>query len=165
MSVSWTVRQSLDAFLSENGYDAADYDAARSPAKLFGIRFSVPNPPQHRWAIMRHDLHHIATGYGTNLPGEAEVSAWEFRRGIGPLGWYVGSIVVSACLMGLVVAPRRMLRAWWASGRHPNLFHDTEHTYEELLDFTLGTLREMIGLPVDGLAQHQRGVNELSPQR
>ena len=49
------VRDALAAFLAENGYDAADYDAPRTPAKLLGVRFSVPNPPRHRWSIMRHD--------------------------------------------------------------------------------------------------------------
>ncbi len=65
-----TVRAGLDAFLDENGYSFEHYDAPRTPASLLGISFSVPNTARHRWAIMLHVLHHVATGYGTSAVGE-----------------------------------------------------------------------------------------------
>lgn len=164
LAPGWTVREGLDAFLRENGYDVAHYDAPRTPAKVLGIRFSVPNPPRHRWAIMRHDLHHVVTGYGTDLAGEAEVSAWELRRGIGPLGLYVGSIVVSAVLMGCVVSPRRMVRAWSASRKGGSLFHDNTD-YQVLLTMSIGELRARLDVPADGLARGTRGLNGLAPRR
>ena len=160
----WSVRQGLDAFLLENGYRESDYDLKRTPAMLLGVKFGVPNPPRHRWAIMRHDLHHIATGYGTDMPGEAELAAWELRRGIRPLGLYVGSIVVSGFLSGFFIAPRRMLRAWGLTKNRGDLFH-MDDAYESLLTMTIGGLRESLGLPADGLARGRRGLNALAPHR
>lgn len=92
---NWSVEQGLNAYLEENGFTVKAYDAPRTPASFLGLRFSVPNTPRHRWAIMLHDLHHVATGYGTDPAGEGQISAWECRRGLRPLGLYVGSIGVS----------------------------------------------------------------------
>ena len=41
--------------------------------------YDLPNPGFLPW----HDLHHVATGYGTGLIGEAEISAYELRAGCG----------------------------------------------------------------------------------
>ncbi|MGQ0629158.1 MAG: hypothetical protein ACT4PL_13795 [Phycisphaerales bacterium] len=176
----WTVRCGLDAFLAENGYEAAHYDLPRTPARVLGVSFSVPNPPRHRWAIMRHDLHHIATGFGTDLAGEAQLSAWECGRGIGPLGMYVGSIVVSGFLMGLCVVPVRTTRAWRAGrGGRPRsalcgeqgkeergrtLYDASALGYDALLAMSIGELRSRLGLPDTGIASGRRGLNGLAPR-
>ncbi len=160
----WSVKQGLDAFLRENGYSFEQYDAPRTPASLLRIRFSVPNTARHRWAIMLHDLHHVATGFGTNAVGEGEISAWEFRRGIRPLGLYVGSIVTSGVLLGMLVAPRRTVRSWRASGRQPSLFLLPEHTFAELLQLTIGELRALLGVPEQGLSVNRRRLHSLAPR-
>ena len=82
LPADWSARHGLDAYLEENGFTPEEYDAPRTPASFLRIRFSVPNPPRHRWAIMLHDLHHVATGFGTDPAGEGQISAWEFRRGV-----------------------------------------------------------------------------------
>ncbi len=164
LPAAWTVAEGLAAFFAENGYDAAQYELDRTPAKLLGVRFSVPNPPQHRWAIIRHDLHHVATGYGTDLAGEAQLGAWELRRGVGVLGVYVASIVTSAALSGVVVAPRRTLAAWRGSGRHPSLFHLRGREYDDLLRLTIGELRALLAIAPEGLATGPRGLSGLAPR-
>lgn len=160
---AWTVEAGLTTFLAENGYTAEEYDAPRTTASFLKLTFSVPNTPKHRWAIMRHDLHHVATGYGTSPQGEGEISAWELRRGIRPLGLYVGAIVIGGALLGLLVAPRRTIRAWRASGRSPTLFHLHECAYEHLLAMTLGELRAVLDLPDEGLATAARRNHSLAP--
>ena len=162
---SWTVKRARDAYLEENGFTVESYDAPRTPASFLGIRFSVPNTPRHRWAIMLHDLHHVATGYGTDPRGEGELSAWECRRGLRPLGLYVGLIVISGVLLGLITAPRRTLRAWQASTGGLSLFHETDHSYEELLCLKTGDLRRLLELPVSGLSDRRRGLHSLAPGR
>ncbi|HEU4538135.1 MAG TPA: hypothetical protein VFS00_28635, partial [Polyangiaceae bacterium] len=62
----WTVRQGRDAYLGENHFTLEAYDAPRTEASFLGMAFTVPNTPRHRWGIMLHDLHHVATGYGTD---------------------------------------------------------------------------------------------------
>ena len=109
------MRDGRTPYLAENGFTVDAYDSKWTDASFFGIRFRVPNTARHRQAIMMHDLHHVATGYGTDLVGEAEISAWEVRRGLRGVGAYVGAIVIAGATAGLVFAPRRTLRAWRAS--------------------------------------------------
>ena len=71
----WTVDAALQLYLDENGFTREHYAAPRTPASFLGIGFSVPNTPKHRWAIQLHDLHHVATGFGTNPAGEGQISA------------------------------------------------------------------------------------------
>lgn len=144
----WTVRQGLEVYLAENGFSKEEYSAPTTKASFLGIPFRLPNTKVHAAAIMRHDLHHVATGFGTDLRGEAEVSAWELRGGLGGIGAYVTAIVLSIIGLGAVIAPVRCLRAYKA-GR-ANLFREVG--YEALLDLTIGELRERLGLPQEGLA-------------
>ena len=149
----FSVRQGRDAYLHENGFTVEAYDDKRTQASFFGLKFSVPNTPAHRRAIMWHDLHHVATAYGTDLIGEAEISAWELRRGLKGLDLYVSSIVVGGAVMGLLLAPRRTLKAFRAAA-HPgrNLFALELSEYEGLLELDVATLRETLGVPSAGLA-------------
>ncbi|MCU1282787.1 MAG: hypothetical protein JWM53_6333 [bacterium] len=160
---SWSVRAGRDAYLMENGFTVAAYDAKWTGASFLGLRFAVPNTRRHRWAIMMHDLHHVATGYGTDLSGEGEISGWELRRGLGRLGLYVGGIVFSGALMGLFVAPWRALAAWRASSRRASLFQ-SKRSYDELLAMTVGELRAELGIPVSGIVDCQRGLHSNAPK-
>ena len=164
LPADWSVKRGLDAYLEENGFTLEAYDAPRTPASFLGVRFTVPNPPRHRWAIMLHDLHHVATGFGTNPPGEGQISAWECRRGLRPLGFYVGSIVISGVLLGLVVAPMPTVRAWRASAHGQSLFHDKAPTHDQLLSRTIGELRTLLGIPRIGLSTGRRGLHSLAPK-
>ena len=57
-----------------------------------------------------HDLHHIATGYDTSWTGEAEIAAWELASGC--RGYVAAWVLDLASIpLGLVIAPRRLLRA------------------------------------------------------
>ena len=108
---SLRVREARDLYLAENGFTVAAYDEPWTQASFFGLSFSVPNTETHRWAIMLHDLHHVATGFGTDLVGEGEISAWEVRGGLGPIGVYVGAIVLGGATFGLAIAPRGIRRS------------------------------------------------------
>lgn len=151
----WTVRDGRDAYLRENGFTLAGYDEPRSKITILGVSFWLPNPPSRRHAIMRHDLHHVVTGYGTDMFGEVEISAWELRRGLAGLGLYVRALVVSLAALGLVIAPRRTVRAWRASERLPSLFAD-DGELEALLALPVGVLRRKLGVPQGGIAIARR---------
>ena len=92
-----------------------------------------------------YDLHHIATNYKTDWPGEAEISAWEIGGGCGR--YYAAWILdLSGWGAGLIVAPRRLFRAFMR-GRQAktNLYHigfDEKH----LDQVTVGGLRDQLGL-------------------
>ena len=160
-----SVDEALQVYLDENGFTRASYDAPRTPASFLGVKFSVPNTPRHAWAIRLHDLHHVATGFGTDLAGEGRISAWEARRGLRPAGLYVGGIVATGALMGLVVAPRSTLRAWRAGrGGGGSLFHRDDLPYEGLLAKSVGELRALLALPAAGLQQAPRGLHSTAPK-
>jgi hypothetical protein len=159
----WTVRQALHAYLDENGFSTSAYDEPWTQATFFGLRFAVPNPPGHRRAIMLHDLHHVATGFGTNPAGEGEISGWEVGGGLTGLDLYVRTIVLGGLLLGLTTAPRRTVRAFRAARRGGNLFTRSLEQYEELLDRPVSELRAQLGLPEHGLADRPRQLHWDAP--
>jgi hypothetical protein len=164
-SLTWSVRDGRDAYLAENGFTVESYEAKWTPASLLGITFSVPNTVNHRRAIMWHDLHHVATGIGTDPAGEGEIAMWELRRGLRGLDLYVTAIVVSGAMLGCLVSPRRMLRAWQASGTgHQHLFARELTAYEGMLNMNIGQLREALGVPQLGIAK-ERGYHSTAPKR
>ena len=163
LSPELDVEAGRDAYLRENGFTVAAYDAPRTPASLFGIPFSVPNPPRHRWAIMLHDLHHVATGFGTDLIGEGEIrpgscatacAAWASTSGFSSTG---------LALLGLLVAPRRTWRAYRLGAGGTSLFR-LERDYDELLAMDVGQLRATLGIPLRGLATGPRGLHGRAPK-
>jgi hypothetical protein len=161
---SWTVRRARDAYLAENGFTVDAYDAKWTDGSFLGVKLSVPNTRKHRWAIMRHDLHHVATGYGTDLVGEAEISAWELRAAR-ELGLYVSSIVLGGALLGVFRAPLRTLDAFRA-GKQVRLLYrgpDSDEEYEALLNLTVGELRALVGVPEDGVARHPAKLHDFAP--
>ena len=164
-----SVQEVLDQYLAENGFNAADYDAPWVRIAIGPVSFPFPNPPSRQRAVRLHDLHHVATGYGTDLPGEAEISAWELRRGLKGLSAFVAMIVFNGALLGLVHSPRRTLRAWRValsgdpSAAPKTLFAATlERDYPRLLQLTLAQLREELGVPHEGIAT-TRGLHSAAP--
>jgi hypothetical protein len=163
LSGELSVRTARDLYLDENGFTLATYDAKWTEAQIFGITFKISNTDRHRNAIQLHDLHHAATGYGTDIIGEVEVSAWECRSGVRHLGLYVASIVVGLTLFGLLIAPLRTLRAWSSGAHHRSLFH-LGLGYEEIMEMPLGTLRKRLALPLTGLHRGMRMLRSGAPE-
>lgn len=158
-----TMRAARDAYLEENGFSTASYDERYTKATFFGLfDFSVPNTPFHREAIMRHDLHHVVTGYGTDQVGEGEISMWELRRGLRELDLYVGSIVLSGALFGCLLSPRRMWSAWRRAEGQGSLFGAR---YDELLDEEVDVVRARLGVPEDGVCGGERRLHANAPRR
>ena len=164
-SLTTKARAARDAYLLENGWTLEAYDAKTTAITFLRFALSVPNTPKHRWAIRLHDLHHVATGFGTDAAGESEVSAWELARGLGGLDLYVASIIVALTLYGFVHSP---LRTWRAlrGARGRNLFteSDDEAAYEKLLQLSVEELRAYLGLPAEGVARGPRRLHPRAPR-
>lgn len=156
------VREARDHYLAENGFNTDGYDSPRTDGSLFGLKFSVPNPPAHQRALRLHDLAHVATGFGTDHAGEAEISVWQAQRGLRAGGHYVAAIVLANVLLGFLAAPRRTLTALRAQSSGRSLFELPLH-YEQLLELSVGELRQLLGLPQRGLATSARGLHALAP--
>jgi len=125
----------------EPGYDArwVTLRAGRVPVLVF------PNTAGRVRAVRLHDLHHVVTGYETTWTGEAEIGAWEIATGCGSFfaAWVLN---LGAFVVGLVIAPRKLFRAF-VRGRHSeNLYHTAGEWNEALLDGSVGELRAKLGL-------------------
>lgn len=153
LPASIDVKQGRDEYLAENGFDVREYTAPTFRLKLFGRYFDMPNSPDRQWAIPLHDLHHLATGYGTDFVGEGEIGIWELRAGCKT--WVVYYLNLTAALIGLVVAPGRMVAAYRAARGATSLYR-RPLPYEQLLSMTVGELRAHLGIPEHGLAKEPR---------
>ena len=138
------VKVGRDRYLAENGLQLASYTARKFPVYFFKWPVWLPNPGFLPW----HDLHHVVTGYGTGLVGEAEISAYELRGGCGSVMIFI--LCIGAIVFGMFVAPRRIWRAWRESRGARNLYY-TSTPYETLLEMSVGDLRQQLGLPRAGL--------------
>ncbi|MCZ7682626.1 MAG: hypothetical protein M5U28_29060 [Sandaracinaceae bacterium] len=145
-----SVREARDAYLSANGFDTAGYTAPTFALPVFGREVRLPNPPTRQRAMARHDLHHALTGYATDYAGEAEIGAWELRAGCNTV--FLWLINLAAVAIGLVIAPRRVARAFRSAAGHRSLYLDPRPV-DELLELDLGDLREELGIARAGVAE------------
>ena len=121
--------------------------------KFFGRYFDFPNSPNRQWAIPLHDLHHLATGYGTDFIGEAEVGLWELRAGCEtPIVYALNG---AAVVIGLFLSPRRMLAAYRAAKGARTLYR-APLPMEEVLSMRVGDLRAHLAIPEGGLCGERR---------
>jgi hypothetical protein len=81
---SLTLRAALSDEFAANGLPAdGGYEerwvvirAGRVPV------FAFPNSAGRRRIVRAHDLHHVSTGYRTDIRGEGEIGAWESGAGV-----------------------------------------------------------------------------------
>jgi len=158
-----TVERARDQYLAENGFTVAAYQDPYVELNLWGVHVKLPNTAARKKAVKWHDLHHVATGFGTDPEGEAVISAWEARHGVGPLGLYVGALVLGGWLLGLVLYTGRVRWAWRSSSSTPGLFHERLGSYEQVLQLSVAELREYLELPREGLEDRQRARHADAP--
>lgn len=147
---SMSVRVALDDFLARYGFSRDEYQAKTYWIQLFGRRLRLPNPPSRRIMVPLHDLHHIATGWGADWRGEVAIGAWELRTGCTTATLWL--INLSAALIGLIIAPKQTARAYRAGAGMCSLYR-MKVSHSPLLDLSVGELRALIGVPLDGITQ------------
>lgn len=108
-----TLGQLRDQFRDVNGIP--ETNRRLEWIKVGPIPVPIPNPPARQRALRIHDLHHLVTGYQTDLAGEFEISAWECSAGLAnePLAWI---FCPSGTLGGMLRYPKRTVAAF-ARGR------------------------------------------------
>ena len=119
--------------------------------KPLPISFYIPNFDARRQALRLHDIHHLATGYKTNLAGEAEIAAWEIG-GSCTTFWAAWILNFTAFCYGWVCLPRRVFRAFLRGRCTRNLYH--EEWRDRFLDETIGSMR--LRLKLDPITQRAR---------
>ena len=136
-----SVREALAEHLAASGLppDAGDSDPF-AVVKIFCLPYPIPNTRARKRAVRIHDLNHLVSGYQTDRIGELEISAWELASG-GCRDYAAAWVLDLAGLLGgLIVAPKRMVRAFLAGRRQQNLYG---FEYEELLNLTVDDARQL----------------------
>lgn len=137
------VRDARARYFESNGFGEGGYDAKWVKLALGPIPFAFPNSAARVRAVRLHDLHHVATGYDTNVLGEAEIGAWEI--GSSCRGFVAAWILnLYAMQLGLWINPAAVFRAF-VRGRHTGNLYRGEWD-EALLEARVGELRERLGL-------------------
>lgn len=156
-----TVREAFERYLAINGFSTASYTARTVDIPIGPLTVPLPNTKGRQEIVRWHDLHHLVTGYGTDLVGEAEIGAWELRAGCLSLAAYVYNGMAAAT--GLVIAPLRTVRAFRDAAGCTTLYRlalDYDHT----LGISLAELREKTGVPPAGMARHPAQLHSAAPR-
>lgn len=129
-------------YFDDNHFGAdGGYQARWVKVKLGPLAMFVPNTEARRRAVRFHDLHHVLTGYQTDLKGEAEIGAWEL--GSGCARHYVAWILnLSAMSLRLLCWSRATFRAF-VRGRRSDNFYRSQFS-DELLRPAVGELRRRL---------------------
>jgi hypothetical protein len=138
-----TMREARARYFEVNRFgEGGNYDDAWVDFKLGPLPLPFPNTPGRVRAVRYHDLHHVLTGYDTDIIGEFEISAWEIAAGC--KGYLVAwQLNLGGMFGGLLVAPRRMARAF-LRGRSSETLYDLP--LETLLDATVAATRAKMGV-------------------
>lgn len=147
-----SMREARDLYFQRNGFSLAGYSAPTFTLRFLGIPVTFPSTANRRRALPWHDLHHILTGYGTDWIGEAEIGAWELRAGglsLARFGMVVYWLDGAGVVLGMLISPRRMWRAYRAARGQRTLFPETE-PYDTLLEISVDALRRRLGIPPEG---------------
>lgn len=145
MTNTLTLGNARTRYYEINGFGADGGDSlAWVPIKVLGLTLYIPNTEGRRRAVRIHDLHHLVTGYQTDLRGESEIAAWELASGCWQ--WPAALVLNLAGLgIGAVIAPRRILRAW-ARGRRTRNLYGERRGIDHLLPRTVEAMRATLGL-------------------
>ncbi|TND07911.1 MAG: hypothetical protein FD123_2719 [Bacteroidetes bacterium] len=148
-----TPRQILDKFYKDNrlGDDGGQSSSSVKIELAPKINLYFPNFDSRRKAVMKHDIHHLLTGYKTTLAGEGAISAWELASGC----WnYKAAFIInlSGLMLGMLVNPLAVLRAFARGRRTKNLYADP-FSNEEALDKPIGELQALFLLDKFGIDQ------------
>jgi len=138
------IRIGRDRYLAENSFGVESYRATGFPIFIGKWTFFVPNPGK----LPLHDLHHVVSGYGTGLIGEAEISAYELRGG--GCSFFIFILCIGAIFFGMFIAPKRIRQAWRRAEGTKTLYNFNV-SYEDLLEMKVGELRRQLGIPSSGM--------------
>jgi len=106
--------------------------------------FYIPNFDARRQAVLKHDVHHLVTGYASVLKGEAEISAWEIASNCTNY-WAAFLINSQGLLMGLALYPLATFKAFKRGRRSQNLYQD-QFSEETFLNMSIQDLKKALHL-------------------
>jgi len=142
MTKSTTLREARANYFKANGFpEDGGYQLKWIPLKAGPVTLYLLNSEARKRAVPLHDIHHIVTGYKTDLIGEAEIAAWELAAGTHDK-YFAKFINLVAVLYGTFLSPKRLLTAY-TLGRNSKTLYSLEFS-EELLNISVTQLRKAL---------------------
>ena len=139
-----TVGAALARYFADNGFDPT-YSERWVKLRAGPIAMCFPSTRARVAAARLHDVHHLLTEYETDWRGEAEIAAWELGGGCGRY-WPAWMLNIGAFGIGLVIAPRRVFRAF-VRGRHSTTLYRARQP--QIGDLSLTKLRDLLRIRSD----------------
>jgi hypothetical protein len=140
-----SLRDARKRYFRDNAFgDDGGYAKKWVKVQLGPLPLAFPNSAARVRAVRYHDLHHVVTGYATNVAGEAEIGAWEI--GSGCAGFVAAWILnLYAMVLGFLSCHSGAVwRAFLRGRRTRNLYRIA---YDDvLLDSPLARTRAQLGL-------------------
>jgi len=138
-----TLREARARYFAENGFGDGGYAKRWVRVQLGPVPLWMPNTASRVRSVRLHDLHHVVTGYDTDLVGEGEIGAWEVGSHCRD-HWAAWVLNLGAMGLAVLLAPGRLLRAFARGRRSWNLYEGEWD--EEILDEKVGDLRMRLGV-------------------
>jgi ubiquinone biosynthesis protein Coq4 len=147
-----TPREILSKFYLDNnlGDDGGNSSSSVKIEITKNFHFYFPNFNARRKAVIKHDIHHLLTGYTTTLFGESEISAWEIASGCKKY-WVAFIIDTSGMMIGIPLNFMGVLKAFARGRRTKNLYQDVISS-DDALDTKIEELQKLFLLdkhPID----------------
>ena len=141
-----TIAEVLPVFYSKYELGADGGLSADTVKIVFFKNFYVyiPNIEDRRKAVLKHDIHHIITGYKSDFTGETEIAAWELAGGCRKY-WVAAVLDMSGFAWGCLFNLPRVFDAFVTGRRTRNLYDDSIPD-SAALKMTLLELRTRLGL-------------------
>jgi hypothetical protein len=161
--VDVSVGQAVDEYMTENGFTIAEYTAKTVTLFAGPLSFRVPNPPARQRAVPLHDIHHVVTGFGTDVIGEGEQGIWELRAGCpGLVPIFLNSLAATGAFL---LSPRRVIRAF-LSAKGAETLYMSRISEESAKLMTVAELRRHLHVPENGIAnREERRLHSHAPAR
>lgn len=156
--VDVSVGQAVDDYMTENGFTIAEYTAKTVTLFAGPLSFRVPNPPARQRVVPLHDIHHVVTGYGTDVIGEGEQGIWELRAGCpGLVPIFLNALAATGAFF---LSPRRVIRAFLSAKGAETLYprgmgslrSGSRISEESAKLMTVRELRRHLHVPESGVA-------------
>ncbi len=145
MNPNTTVKAALQEHYRSQEFDSDFLTAKWFYVRIGPIRIPIPNFEQRRRAIYLHDLTHILTGYDTSWTGEGEIAAWELASGFTLKYWMGWIYPPMTFLIGLLISPRKVAKAFRRGWRRPNLYK-LDFPRNKIEQMTIGDLKTRLHL-------------------
>ena len=141
-----TVKEALQQFYQEFNLeqDGGINDASAKIELLNGFSIYIPNFEARKKVLLKHDIHHVLTGYQGTIKGEMEISTWEIATGCRH-NWVALYLNYFGMIAGFPISPKNIINAYLRGKVSRNLYK-SKYSEDQILEMNVGELRKELGL-------------------